>query len=112
MKLIHGSVFLSDGKFSNADVVCTEKILNVTERAGCDIGTIQSENSADHELILDVTGKYVIPGLVDIHSHGAVNADASDGNADGLRKMSRYYAGKGVTSLVSDNDDTVGGTVT
>ena len=98
MKLIHGSVFLSDGKFSNADVVCTEKILNVTERAGCDIGTIQSENSADHELILDVTGKYVIPGLVDIHSHGAVNADASDGNADGLRKMSRYYAGKGVTS--------------
>ena len=78
MKLIHGSVFLSDGKFSNADVVCTEKILNVTERAGCDIGTIQSENSADHELILDVTGKYVIPGLVDIHSHGAVNADASE----------------------------------
>ena len=55
MKLIHGSVFLSDGKFSNADVVCTEKILTVTERAGCDIGTIQSENSADHELILDVT---------------------------------------------------------
>ena len=37
MKLINGSVFLPDGKFSNADVVCSEKILDVTERAGCDI---------------------------------------------------------------------------
>ena len=39
MKLINGSVFLPDGKFSNADVVCSEKILDVTERAGCDIRT-------------------------------------------------------------------------
>ena len=99
MKLINGSVFLPDGKFSNADVVCTEKILRVTERAGCDTETdIQQENGSDCEPVLDVTGKYVIPGLVDIHSHGAVNADASDGDADGLRKMSRYYAQKGVTS--------------
>mgnify|MGYP000550269234 CR=1 FL=1 len=44
MKLINGSVFLPDGKFSNADVVCSEKILDVTERAGCDIRTdIQQE---------------------------------------------------------------------
>ena len=48
MKLINGSVFLPDGKFSNADVVCSEKILDVTERAGCDIRTdIQQENGAD-----------------------------------------------------------------
>ena len=47
---------------------------------------------------MDVEGMYLIPGLVDIHSHGAVNADASDGDAEGLRKMSRYYAQKGVTS--------------
>ena len=101
MKLINGSVFLPDGKFSNADVVCSEKILDVTERAGCDIRTdIQQENGADTDCgaVLDVSGKYVIPGLVDIHSHGAVNADASDGDAEGLRKMSRYYAQKGVTS--------------
>lgn len=51
----------------------------------------------DGEMI-DATGKYIIPGLVDIHTHGAVNADASDGDADGLRRMSRYYAQRGVTS--------------
>ncbi len=47
---------------------------------------------------LDAEGCYVIPGLVDIHTHAAVGADASDGDAEGMVKMSRYYAGRGVTS--------------
>ena len=33
----------------------------------------------------DLGGAKVIPGLVDIHSHGAVGADFSDGDAEGLR---------------------------
>ena len=99
MKLINGSVFLPDGKFSNADVVCTDRILEVTEQScnGAQAEPAQGKDAEDDQ-ILDVSGKYVIPGLVDIHSHGAVNADASDGDTDGLRKMSRYYAQKGVTS--------------
>jgi N-acetylglucosamine-6-phosphate deacetylase len=46
----------------------------------------------------DMEGCYVIPGLVDIHSHGAMGEDSSDGNAEGLQKMSLYYAEGGVTS--------------
>lgn len=41
---------------------------------------------------------YIIPGLVDIHTHAAMGADASDGDAAGLQVMSRYYAENGVTS--------------
>ena len=40
----------------------------------------------EKEEVIDATGKYVIPGLVDIHTHGAVNADASDGDEEGLRR--------------------------
>ena len=47
---------------------------------------------------LDAEGCYLIPGLVDIHTHGAVLADASDGDPEGLLRMSRYYAAEGVTS--------------
>ena len=46
----------------------------------------------------DLGGAYVVPGLIDIHTHGAMNEDASDGCPDGLVKMSRYYAAGGVTS--------------
>ncbi len=47
---------------------------------------------------LDARGMYLIPGLVDIHSHAAMGMDASDGEAVGLPIMARYYAKDGVTS--------------
>ncbi|MCC8064190.1 MAG: N-acetylglucosamine-6-phosphate deacetylase [Clostridiales bacterium] len=47
---------------------------------------------------LDAEGGYVIPGLIDIHTHAAVGADASDGDPEGLRTLSRYYAAGGVTA--------------
>jgi len=47
---------------------------------------------------LDAEDCYLIPGLVDIHSHAAVGADASDGEPEGLERMARYYAAGGVTA--------------
>lgn len=41
---------------------------------------------------------YIIPGLIDIHTHAAMGADASDGDPEGLAVMSRFYALNGVTS--------------
>ena len=50
---------------------------------------------------LDANGGYVIPGLVDIHTHGAVGEDFSDGRSDGLTPLARYYAAHGVTSVLA-----------
>lgn len=47
----------------------------------------------------DLGGGYIVPGFVDVHSHGAMGADASDGDPDGLQTLSAYYAQNGVTSF-------------
>ena len=93
MHITNGQVFLPEGRFEKSDILCGDRITAIT--GGDTHVTVQEP--PDGEMI-DATGKYIIPGLVDIHTHGAVNADASDGDADGLRRMSRYYAQRGVTS--------------
>ena len=49
---------------------------------------------------VDLGGLTVIPGLVDVHIHGAGGADLSDGKYKGLVTMARLLAKRGVTSFV------------
>ena len=56
-------------------------------------------NTVPAEDGIDLENQYVIPGLVDVHNHGNSGADFSDGDYDGLVKMARYLAKKGVTSF-------------
>ena len=70
-------------------------------------GSFRVENERFTEILTDVPdedgtdlkNRYVIPGLVDVHTHGNSGADFSDGDYDGLVKMAQYLAQNGVTSF-------------
>ena len=86
--IVNGSIILKDGIVDNCVLAFDEKICGITESALI---------PADAEVI-DANGGYVAPGLVDIHIHGYLGEDTSDGNADGIKKMANGIMKNGVTS--------------
>lgn len=86
MIIRNGTVFEEDGTFRVRDVyVDNHKIVSTKEEV-----TDKTE--------IDAEGLYVLPGLVDIHSHGAFGHDFSDGDAQGLRTILSYEKKHGITS--------------
>jgi len=55
------------------------------------------ENLCGDEIV-DIKGKYLLPGFIDTHIHGAYGARISDDNAD-LDKVTEYEKTQGVTSI-------------
>ena len=84
--------------YTNARIfVDNEFRLGAFEVVDGKFGAILPENvPAD---AIDLGGATVIPGLIEVHSHGCAGADFSDGDYEGLKAMAKQYAAWGVTSF-------------
>ncbi len=90
MLIQNGTLFCEDGTFRALDL----------EIQGDKIAAIGPGIKAGGQEVLDATGCYVVPGLVDIHIHGAMGADFSDGEEASIQTMARYLLSQGVTSFL------------
>lgn len=87
--IVNGRVVLTDKVVTDVAVIFDEKIQAIKP--------ISEVNLEEYEVI-DAKGNLVAPGLVDIHIHGYLGEDASDGSAEGLKVMAAGIAKNGVTS--------------
>lgn len=51
------------------------------------------------EEVLDAEGLYALPGLVDIHFHGAMGKDFCDGTEEAIQTLADFEASKGVLAI-------------
>ena len=86
--IINGRIVTPESVVEGKVLVYDEKIQGVVDAA-----------PAGAEVI-DAQGGYVIPGLVDMHIHGYLGEDASDGSYEGLKIMAEGVAKNGVTSFL------------
>jgi N-acetylglucosamine-6-phosphate deacetylase len=49
----------------------------------------------------DAADRILLPGLVDLHCHGALGADFSEGSVEGARSAARYLHSRGTTTLLA-----------
>lgn len=87
--ILNGRVVLPDCVVTDVAVIFDKKIEAIVPAS--------EVNPADYEVI-DAKGNLVAPGLVDIHIHGYLGEDASDGKPEGLKVMAAGIAKNGVTS--------------
>ena len=87
--IINGKILLKDRIAENLAIIFDKKIEKITE--------LKDINVSDYEVI-DAGGKFVSPGLVDMHIHGYLGEDASDGTTDGIKTMAEGIIKNGVTA--------------
>lgn len=79
-------IYTEDAQFSNGELAFVD-------------GIFVDANALTDSEVIDGEGLYAIPGLVDLHLHGALGGDASDGSLQALEQMAAYELYQGITSI-------------
>src|SRR5947209_149832 len=88
--------------FSNARLIFPDGIrdgLEVVVEEG-KIIAIRKQTGARGKGVVDLGGKYLAPGFVDLHVHGALGRDSMEASAEAFRAICNFHASGGTTSLL------------
>lgn len=59
---------------------------------------ISPESVHTEEVIYDAGGNYVVPGFIDVHTHGGAGIDVNAADRKGFEKIGHFFAKQGTTS--------------
>lgn len=89
---INGKVFNTDEEsFVNANILCEDGYIT----------DISSATAPSDYIVVDLRGKHVIPGLIDVHTHGIAGCDFNFADEKQVADMCRAYAKHGTTSIMA-----------
>ena len=90
--LINGEVFWQ-GRLQKLEVVLEDGKIRALETPG----TAKAAGVPEEE-VYDAAGLRVVPGFIDLHTHGGAGVDVNAADEAGFSKISHFFATRGVTS--------------
>jgi len=91
--------------FMNATAYTPDEVLHgawVWVQGGRIVGVgTQDAPLGMHPEVIDLQGRILAPGFIDLHVHGALGRDTMDADPEALRAMARFYAAHGVTGFLA-----------
>lgn len=81
IRIINGKVY-KNGAFSEEEIVLKE-------------GKIVSAQDGDAEEVYDAKGNYVVPGFIDVHTHGGAGVDVNAADQQGFEKIGHFFCHTG-----------------
>jgi N-acetylglucosamine-6-phosphate deacetylase len=88
--------------FSNARLILPDRLatghVRVRDAKIAEISTVPLQTGSGEESI-DLGGKFLAPGFIDLHIHGALHRDAMEATDEAFRTICRYHAAGGTTAL-------------
>ncbi len=88
--VIRNASVLTGGKFARGNMIIEDGIITEPCSASC-------PPDAD---IIDAAGRQLVPGVIDIHTHGGVGVDFNHVQAQDVAKAAAFFASQGVTSFL------------
>lgn len=99
-----GTLFIQNGLISEIALCSSGNTDAASQNADHLSGNVHSAECSGKEIcadedILDAAGCYVIPGLIDLHFHGALGMDVCDETQEAYEIISAFEASRGVTAI-------------
>lgn len=88
--------FINAKIYNTADECFADGALVVEDGVIVSVG-----DAADADEVIDCGGAYMMPGLVDIHTHGRGGIESTEVDREGCIDMAKAYAKAGTTSFMS-----------
>ncbi len=87
---INAHIFTGEGEIEKGYIRFSEEIIGV--------GKMELYEKQENDKETDLNGQYVIPGFIDVHSHGGYGIDNMDADPDKISEMIFKMQQEGITS--------------